>query len=94
MKHKRAASATVREPIQIYITAGERRLLDSLAVETGLSRAEILRRGLRGFAAEHAGDRGPMQLLLQSFRDENWSSDIAAKHDDHLAIAYLDDHET
>lgn len=46
------------EPLQIYITADERRMLDTLSAETGLSRAEILRRGLRTFAAQRAGTAG------------------------------------
>ena len=80
------------EPLQIYITADERRMLDALAAETGLSRAEILRRGLRTFAAQHAGDTGPMHELLLSLRDANWSTDIATDHDEHLAQAYTDRH--
>jgi len=80
------------EPLQIYITADERRMLDSLSGETGLSRAEILRRGLRTFAAERAGDGGPMHELLLSLRDAKWPADIATAHDQHLADAYTDRH--
>ncbi len=94
MKHKKRPASQVREPIQIYMSADERRLLDSLAAEIGLSRAEILRRGLRSFAAEHAGERGPMHLLMQTLRDDAWPIDIAVRHDDHLADAYRDEHES
>lgn len=80
------------EPLQIYITADERRMLDSLSDETGLSRAEILRRGLRTFAAERAGDGGPMHELLLSLRDAKWPADIATDHDQHLADAHTDRH--
>src|SRR6266545_1856528 len=59
------SKARLREPLQIYITADERRLLDSLAGATGLSRAEILRRGMRSFAAERAGP-SPLQLHTMS----------------------------
>lgn len=91
MKHKRS-DAEVREPIQIYMAPGERRFLDTLASETGLSRAEVLRRGMRSFAAEHAGDDGPMQQFMKSMREHRWPPDIATAHDDHLAKAYADRH--
>jgi len=91
--NKRAAHSRVSEPLQIYITADERRMLDSLAAETGLSRAEILRRGLRTFAAERAGEGGPMQELLLSLRAAKWPTDIASDHDEHLARAYTDRHK-
>lgn len=89
---KKRAPLRLSEPLQIYITADERRMLDTLAAETGLSRAEILRRGLRTFAAEYAGDTGPMQELLLSLRDARWPADIATDHDEHLARAYTDRH--
>ena len=36
----------VREPIQVYLTADERSDLDDLAMDLGLSRSEVLRRGI------------------------------------------------
>ena len=38
--------AAVREPIQVYLDRGERADLDRLARELGVSRAEVLRRGI------------------------------------------------
>lgn len=38
---------TVREPIQVYLTPAERDVLDRCAAELGVSRSEVLRRGLR-----------------------------------------------
>jgi hypothetical protein len=90
---KKSKDTEVREPLQIYMAPGERRFLDSLAHETGLSRAEVLRRGMRSFAAERAGDDGPMQTLMRSMRQRRWPSDIASAHDEHLAEAYADDHK-
>ena len=81
-----------REPLQIYLTLDERRFLDRLAEETGLSRAEILRRGMRSFAAERAGDDGPMQVFMRSMRGARWPANIASSHDEHLARAYRDRH--
>ncbi len=39
--------AAVREPVQVYLAPDDRDLLNRLAEETGLSKAEILRRGVR-----------------------------------------------
>jgi len=86
------APSRLREPLQIYMAPDERRFLDSLAEETGLSRAEILRRGMRSFAAERAGDDGPMQAFMRSMRGARWPADIATSHDDHLAREYTDRH--
>ena len=84
---------SVREPLQIYMASDERRLLNQLSEETGLSRAEILRQGLRQFAMQRAGSGGPMDALMRSLRDKPLSPDIAASHDDHLARAYSDHHD-
>lgn len=92
MKSRSPRDSKVREPIQVYMAVDERRLLDRLADSTGLSRSEILRRGLRSFAAERSDEAGPMQELLQLFQAEDWPADIGTRHDDHLARAYLDRH--
>jgi len=82
----------VREPIQIYVAAEERQLLDALALDTGLSRAEILRRGLKIFASQRASEPGPMQRVLESLQDADWPADIARDHDRHLADTYRSRH--
>ena len=48
---------SVREPIQVYLTSEERRVLDLAARKLGVSRSEVLRRGLRavGGASLEAG---------------------------------------
>lgn len=89
---RKRKDSLIREPIQIYMAPDERRFLDLLAGETGLSRAEILRRGMRSFAAERTGDDGPMQGFMRSMRERRWSADVATAHDDHLAEAYTDRH--
>lgn len=40
-------SKSVREPIQVYLTPAERDVLDRCAAELGVSRSEVLRRGLQ-----------------------------------------------
>ena len=83
----------IREPIQVYMEADERRLLDHLSEETGLSRAEILRQGLQQFALQRAGSDGPMQSLMRDLREKPFAKNIAERHDDHLANAYTDNHD-
>ncbi len=82
----------VREPLQVYLDPDERGLLDRLARETGLSRAEILRRGLKSFAAERRG-KSPMLEFMESMRDADMPADLAERHDDYLREAYLDTHD-
>ncbi len=84
----------VREPIQVYLTADERALLDRAARDTGHSRAEILRRGLRSFVAHEAVGASPMLSFLQSMNEKDLPADLGRHHDDHLAEAYLDGHDT
>lgn len=83
----------VREPLQIYMAPDERRLLDSMAEQTGLSRAEILRQGLRKFAADKTGSDGPVQEFMRAMREKPLPADIAEAHDDYLARAYADRHK-
>lgn len=47
---------SVREPIQVYLTSAERDVLDRCAAELGVSRSEVLRRGLRAIG-DPAGAR-------------------------------------
>lgn len=87
MKHSRRPPP-VREPLQVHLDADDRALLDRLARATGLSRAEILRRGLKVFAAEHRGT-SPMREFMDSLRDAaDAPTDMGARHDDYLDEAY------
>ena len=83
----------VREPVQVYLASDDRAMLDGLAERTGLSRAEILRRGIRSFAAEQSDGQSPMLQFLLSLKGEDWPADIAERHDDYLVESYLDNHE-
>lgn len=51
----------VREPIQVYLTAAERSELDQIAREMGVSRSEVLRRGIR--SVRRASLAGPLAHL-------------------------------
>ena len=53
----------VREPIQVYLTADERAELDGVARNMGVSRSEVLRRGIE--LAGGAAYAGPLRDLVQ-----------------------------
>jgi len=84
---KRSPSPSVREPVQVYLAPDDRDLLNRLAEETGLSKAEILRRGVRSFAREQRGG-SPMLRFVAETTGEGWPDAVAADHDAALAEAY------
>lgn len=90
---KNPSKGSIREPLQIYMDSDERRLLDQLSESTGLSRAEVLRQGLRHFAMQRAGNDGPMETLMRRLRDKPFGPGVAASHDEELAAAYTDKHQ-
>jgi hypothetical protein len=77
----------VREPVQAYLAPDESALLNRLAEETGLSRAEILRRGIRSYAAEH-GMASPMLQFRRDGDEAAWPKGVAVEHDRVLAAAH------
>lgn len=77
----------VREPVQVYLAPDDSDLLNRLAKETSLSKAEILRRGIRSFAAEQGGP-SPMLRFLSESTSEGWPVAVAAEHDKVLAESY------
>lgn len=52
----------VREPIQTYLTPAERADLDRIAAALGVSRSEVLRRGIQALA--NAGSGNALQDLV------------------------------
>jgi hypothetical protein len=90
---RKRSSPQVREPLQVYFTGDERRLLDRIASDTGLSRAEVLRRGLRSFAREQPPENNPMLKFIEDLRGADWPADLGRNHDKYLAEAALDRHE-
>ena len=88
----RKGSGAVREPIQVYLDVPDRAALDRAAIATGLPRAEVLRRGLRRFAAELLADESPALAFLDATAQAVANtplptdlSDVAARHDQYLA---------
>ena len=81
-------SSRVREPVQVYLDPEDRSLLEEVAVQSGLSRAEILRRGLRRVAEdllkEHAPGSSFESLVGALGDDESLPEDLSARHDEYL----------
>jgi hypothetical protein len=78
----------VREPVQVYLDKADRTLLEEVATRTGMTRAEILRRGLRRVAEDLLTERQPgssFEDLVGALGDDpSLPSDLAARHDDYL----------
>jgi len=87
----------VKEPVQVYLDRGDRAILDRVSAEAGLSRAEVLRRGLRSFAAQEQGGEGPMMRFMRKMAASEWPadtpSDLGLNHDKYLCEIYMDTHE-
>jgi hypothetical protein len=81
--------ATVREamPVQVYLAQADQTILERTARVMGLPRAEILRRGLRRFAAEQLADESPALAFLEIAAQASPHElvDVAERHDEYLA---------
>jgi hypothetical protein len=88
-----SSKGKVREPVQVYLTHQDRRLLKEVAAAAGVSGAEVLRRGLRRMAGEVLSDRNPAMQMLEEMNSAKWPhdtpSDLALNHDQYLAEAYV-----
>ena len=87
MAPKRTA---VREPLQVYVDRDDRELLEAVVARTGLTRAEVLRRGLRAYAGQVLTERGPgasLETLIGVLEDA--PQDLSARHDEYL-VEYAD----
>lgn len=82
----RRRAKAVREPIQVYLTRSERAALDRLARELGVSRAEVLRRGLLAIAKTEAQSLyDAFDRLIGVVSDADVPADLAEQHDEYLA---------
>ena len=86
-KRQSPPPAVVREPVQVYLDVPDRAMLERAALATGMPRAEVLRRGLRRFAAEVLADESPALAFLDGVASAqpNTPPDVAVRHDDYLA---------
>ncbi len=81
-------SGLVREPVQVYLAPDDSALLNRLAEESGLSKAEILRRGVKCYAREQRGAVAPMLRFLSDSNAGPWPAAVAVDHDAVLAESY------
>ena len=86
-KRNPRAAKGVREPVQVYLAPDERDLLKRLAAESGLSKAEVLRRGMRSFAREQSG-ASPMLAFIAESQTGTFPDNVAARHDEILTESY------
>jgi hypothetical protein len=78
----------VKEPVQVYLDDRDRSLLEELAEKSSLSRAELLRMGLRRLSHDLLGEQragGSLDLLIGVLDDApDVPKDLAARHDEYL----------
>jgi len=81
-------SPRAREPVQAYLDEPDTLLLQELSARTELSKAELIRRGIRRLAQDMALAGKPFAGLsaLSGALDSAPSipKDLAARHDDYL----------
>lgn len=78
----------VREPAQVYLDSDDSELLARLAFDSGLSKAEVMRQGIRSFSREQARSNSPMLAFLEESKTGAWPANVAAHHDEVLAQSY------
>lgn len=101
---RKGRPARVKEPIQVYLAPEDRALLDGAARVSGLSRAEVLRRGIRAVSGELMGDQHPMIKFMREMNalmaddsrppEPPMSPEEYHEHlEEELLQSYLDTHE-
>ncbi len=79
----------VSEPVQVYLDRGQRRRLDQLAAELGLSKSDVVRRGLEALERQMADPAEHPALRIIGIASQKTmkpaSYDIAVEHDRYLA---------
>ena len=78
----------VREPVQVYLEVDDSSLLARLAATSGLSKAEVMRRGMRAFAREQDVESPMLRYVAESGAGD-WPAGVADDHDSVLAESYL-----
>ncbi len=87
-KNTKVKTNAVREPAQVYLAPDDSALLARLAVSSSLSKAEVLRRGIRSFAREQMGTTSPMLAFLAETGTNSAPTNAAVRHDELLAELY------
>lgn len=77
----------VREQVMVYLTPRDREVLERLVAETGLSRTELLRRGLWRIASELLSESEPgsaFAWLVDGADDAEAPPDLSERPDHYL----------
>ena len=77
-----------KSPIQVYLDRRDRALLDRLAQQLGLSRAEAIREAVRRWAADVSGGDDPLLGLIASIDDATLPRDLSTRHDEYAVGGY------
>jgi Arc/MetJ-type ribon-helix-helix transcriptional regulator len=79
----------VSEPVQVYLDRGQRRRLEQLAGELGLSKSDVVRRGLEALERQMADPAEHPALRIIGIASgeatKGAAYDIAVEHDRYLA---------
>jgi Ribbon-helix-helix protein, copG family len=70
-----------KTPFQVYLDSRDQALLDRLAKDTGLSRAETVREAIRRWAVDVAGEDDPLLALIGGLDDAEVPVDLSTRHD-------------
>lgn len=87
-KRTPSSPSRVREPVQVYLEADDSSLLARLTAVSGLSKAEVMRRGMRAFAREQDVE-SPMLAFFAESRSGEWPASVAVDHDAVLVESYV-----
>lgn len=69
------------ETIRVYLSAEDAALLERLAIDTGLTKTDVLRRGLRALAQKRF-ETQPLRRFLTEAAQGDWPAGIADHPDD------------
>lgn len=69
------------ETIRVYLSAEDAALLERLAIDTGLSKTDVLRRGLRALAQKRF-ETQPLRRFLTEAAQGDWPAGIADHPED------------
>ena len=84
--------SAVREPVQVYLAPEDSTLLARLALESGLAKAEIIRRSVRSYARTMQRE-SPMMRYMNESLTAKWSGPPITDIDAELAEEYMNTHE-
>ncbi len=74
-------------PFQVYLDRGEADLLERLAKQLGLSKAETVREALRRLALELSGSGDPLLDLIGGLDNPAVPVDLSTRHDEYAVQA-------